>query len=810
MKHYELQHSSNGKFSAICGVDNCPKSYHNVRALCAHLRSKHAVFYGKHMVTPRSVTSSGFTHAYEAEENNYSTSSSTVPAIQGDIVSDVSNTAQACAKESLLNNVAAWSLKLREINKIPGGACEEMRHRVLTELSASREALMVDVQKKMQELGTSPSISNAVVHIMSQPTEHEIAYQTLESEYNVNKYVETNFAYVEPVQYKLENLDRSDDKIEYMQYVPLLESLKMLLQNNDIFSAVLNSHQSKDNKLRDFCDGSHFRQHPLFSIDNQALQIILYYDDFGAVNPLGHRAKTYKIGAFYFMIANLSPKDRSRLHTIHLTALCFSSAVKRCGFDEVLKPLINDLITLSNEGVTVNRLDGTFNFKGALCVVVADNLAAHAIGGFFESFSSTHPCRFCVIRKDKMQDDFVCCSSILRTAETYSNQLSLIAQDKSFQSVYGIKKNSCLNILPYYHVISGLPSDAMHDLLEGVVCDVVECIIKYCILEGFITLEFLNYQIENFSYTGSYKTNKPDALTDPSKCRQTAAKNRCLLQLLPAMIGFKVPSGDRKWQVLLCLLEVHDLAFSPTMSEAHTFLLDDAVELFLVGFHTEFPDERVKPKMHFLVHYGMQCRMFGPLIQYWSFRFEGKHGYFKEIASRLKCRRNILLTLARKHQYYHSWHLQQTSSYLHDALLSNCSGKLVELNSLPVVFRSILKPLIVAGEMVFQANSAEIDGVKYGIGQAVITGVDNCEMHFCIVRGLYIIDSKVFIIGSRLENQMFMKHFHYYTGVFSSSVSLFSVADLLDPFPLMVLLSSDGTSCIVLRHSIASLSDSVA
>jgi len=77
--------------------------------------------------------------------------------------------------------------------------------------------------------------------------------------------------------------------------------------------------------------------------------LVLFYDDFGAVNPLGHRAKKYKIAAFYFMLANIPPKDRSRLHTLHLLALCFSSTVKKYGFDEILKPLRNDLTVLANE-----------------------------------------------------------------------------------------------------------------------------------------------------------------------------------------------------------------------------------------------------------------------------------------------------------------------------------------------------------------------------------------------------------------------------------------------------------------------------
>ena len=52
----------------------------------------------------------------------------------------------------------------------------------------------------------------------------------------------------------------------------------------------------------------------------------------------------------------------------------------------MLEPVVNDLSTLAQEGVVVNRPDGSVTLKGTLVAVVADNLAAHAIGGCFNHF----------------------------------------------------------------------------------------------------------------------------------------------------------------------------------------------------------------------------------------------------------------------------------------------------------------------------------------------------------------------------------------------------------------------------------------
>ena len=802
LRHYQLVHGNEAGFHVQCGVENCFKSYNSVKALCAHMRAKHETYHKQQLLQRArniDLPEGDLTVNVSDECNAY------LVNFDGTAECDGSPRPTECNKsdETLASNhVAAMSLKLREINRVSGNVCEDIRENVSVMLSASREHMKGNVLSKLSDLGASLSLCTAVSEVFASQSPYEKALDFLSKEYHVNKFVEQNFPFVQPIEYILKNLNPDDDTVERMQYVPLLDMLKVLLNDDVIFSYVMNSHQSTDNKMRDFCDGKFFKQHPLFATDEYALQIVLYYDDFGAVNPLGHRAKKYKISAFYFTLANVPPKDRSRLHTIFLSAVCFASALRRCGFDEVMRPLVEDLITVAEKGVSVERDGQLFTIKGALVAVVADNLAAHGIGGFFESFTSVYPCRFCLLRKNNLKLQFVSCSN-LRTQETYQRQLERISKFDRLQSVYGLKRNSCLNRIPNFHVVSGLPSDIMHDLLEGVACDILECIIKYCISAGFITINSLNCQIEQFPYKGSDKVNRPDpVISEPIRCRQTAAKCRCLLRLLPLMIGCRVPVGDRKWEVLLALLWVHDLAFSLAMSKVDTMLLDDAVEAFLMAFTTEFVTENVKPKMHFMVHYGDHCRMFGPLIQYWSFRFEGKHGYFKDLACRLKCRKNVLLTLARKHQYYQSWHLQNNAFLSRDDI-SSISGQQVTVSQLPLHVKSALLPVIGNHSNVFQATSVSIDGIHFECGMAVITGVNNCDLTFSVIDSLFLVDRHAYIFGNKLANVEYCRHLHAYVGIHSESHHVISVAHVIDPFPLPVYLLHDGQVCIVLKHNIS-------
>ena len=90
-------------------------------------------------------------------------------------------------------------------------------------------------------------------------------------------------------------------------YVPILHTLQKLLLLEEFQSEVLNSHYATDeNELRDFCDGSLFQNHPLFSVDVHALQIVAYFDELEIVNPIGSFVKKHKLGCLFFFSGKYS------------------------------------------------------------------------------------------------------------------------------------------------------------------------------------------------------------------------------------------------------------------------------------------------------------------------------------------------------------------------------------------------------------------------------------------------------------------------------------------------------------------------
>ncbi|XP_059417348.1 uncharacterized protein LOC132152611 isoform X1 [Carassius carassius] len=90
-------------------------------------------------------------------------------------------------------------------------------------------------------------------------------------------------------------------------YIPILETLKAILQNRHLTDLFKPRHVPKEGVNFDLSDAAHFKSHPLFYTDKDALQIQLFYDDFETANPLGSKKGIHKLGAIYFTLRNFPP-----------------------------------------------------------------------------------------------------------------------------------------------------------------------------------------------------------------------------------------------------------------------------------------------------------------------------------------------------------------------------------------------------------------------------------------------------------------------------------------------------------------------
>ena len=383
-------------------------------------------------------------------------------------------------------------------------------------------------------------------------------------------------------------------RTHHYYYVPLLETLKMLLSIPEVQAEVFNPHLSQQNELRDFCDGQIFKTHALFGTDKYALQIIGYYDELEVVNPIGSYVSRHKLGCLFFTIGNIQPRYRSLLKAINLAAVGKHQDIRTYGIDTFLSSFVDDLKTLYCDGINVNIGNESVTLRGGLLAFLADNLAAHMIGGFKESMSfAVRICRSCMITPEESQTCFVEASCQLCTPEQHFEACCLLdgPLGSHFSTNFGINRRSVLEDVPGFSVVTGVPHDIMHDLFEGVVPYELKLLVTHLVQKKYISIDLLNERIERFDFVH----NKP-SLIDRNLCRtttrirQSASQMMTLSQFFPLLIGDKVPESDEHWASFLLLIKICSISLSPLCTPDTIPYLRILIEYSCLSSFTLTPD----------------------------------------------------------------------------------------------------------------------------------------------------------------------------------------------------------------------------
>ena len=310
-------------------------------------------------------------------------------------------------------------------------------------------------------------------------------------------------------------------------------------------------------------------------------------------------------------------------------ALLFSSELTgKYGYESLLQPLIEDMKIMETIGIEITLEGRTHIYRGTITMVVADNLASHVLGGFFCNFSTVKKfCRFCSVSKQVLKEHPMRKDWVLRSRAGYDSNIAQLVDDPEIAPAYGIKSNSCLNELSYFHAAEGLPTDLAHDDLEGIAVNVISDIVGALVGKKYFSLPELNNIISVFQYARIDKANKPQPLKLISginfKVKQTACEMWNLIRLLPLMIGEKVDENDEVWKCYIKFVILVERLSASSFSDSDLIVLDLLTDEFFLSYLESFPDVNLKPKAHFLRHYSYMIRRFGPLVK--TLRFESKH-----------------------------------------------------------------------------------------------------------------------------------------------------------------------------------------
>lgn len=468
----------------------------------------------------------------------------------------------------------------------------------------------------------------------------------LSTQYLRKKYFKNNINYVEPLKCLLGRDNKHKQCFVY--YVPIKDSLQSLLNNKQLLEKALIIPESNTSTLQDLEDGyivkrTSLKIHPL-----PALNIILYQDAFEICNPLGSSKKKHKVIGMYYRLNILS---RSNIDNIQLVLLTYDKYLKIFSQEQIFGMLVSDLMDLEKNGIVFEN-NKIIPFVSCMA---GDNLGSHYIAGMTENFSSAkYFCRYCEVDRDTF-DNNPLAKGPKRTIEEYEKNIAAFEEHSCLIKSKGVKNNSVFNKLQYFHTIWGLPPCLAHDICEGIGAFDIPFILNHFISQGLFTDNYLNKQLDELFKllpSTSYSAFKFKA----KKLSGNGTQNMYFILLLPLAIFEKMEQhyyGDY-WQMLLTLNQIIQLVLSNKISQDETAYLQFLIENYLQFRKTLF-SAKLRPKHHYLLHYDELIRAYGPLINVWTFRFEQKHKYFKNIVRHCPNFINVLYTLSEKHQLFQSY-----------------------------------------------------------------------------------------------------------------------------------------------------------
>lgn len=637
IKHISDFHINETSFTN-CPFQNCPKTFNNKYTFRSHIFRFH----------DKTNTSPQVQARVQVDEHNIIESES-IPNISS---SSMSSEIELSSGSNLGSNpqteLANFLLKLKSRHNLTDNVIDLF----VSELKNNDRTIVSDLKDKLKEIAILHDCI-PIYNIFEKHIENkDDIYTSLSNSYKRDKYLKKHFPYLEPVEISLGK--NSDGVSRKYHYIPILKNLELFFHDTRVQTQFLTPRaETKIGIYSDYTDGMIYKNNHFFSEGDRKLEIILYQDAFEVSNPIGSSKGKQKMVGVYMLLGNLFPYNRSRTDDIQLVLLCKDSDWTHFSPNKIFEVLIRDLIQLEVNGISLMLHNELKIVKGSVFAILGDNLGSNQIGGFAENFSkSLHWCRFCYFKNTDLETNVIT-PKLMRTVHNYDKELKILAKNVKKKFSNGVKGNSALNELTHYHVCNpGLPSCIAHDLPEGIISYDFHLLLNIYIKMGIFNHDYLNY-----AYASIRKKLKLNNLTfvnltdTQTKLPGTATQNLYFLLLFPLIMkDFDINQDDDVWQMVIRLIEIARLSYSPQISDIQinylSFLLDEYIsfrKIVLVNV-------KCRPKHHFVMHYPKLIRLYGPLSKMSTLRFEAKHQPFKEAARKSKNRINITKLLAIRHQ----------------------------------------------------------------------------------------------------------------------------------------------------------------
>lgn len=589
-------------------------------------------------------------------------------------------------------------------------------------------------------------------------------------------------------------------------FLSMKKNLKAFFELPDVLKVATEfMHDSSlhNNTLTSFLDGSTWKDMKLKFSEKIVLPLFLYYDDAEMGNPLGSHSGIHKIGCIYYTVAALPPEYLSSLNNI-FTAFLFHTSDR--GTTKVpnkimFSRLINELIDLQTNGISVCVDNAYTTIYFALGLVLGDNLGLNSILGFVESFSANYYCRICRSPKPELQKMLRESFQSLRNENNYEMDINTINATDT-----GLNERCIFHDVPNFHAVRNIVCDFMHDIPEGVARYDMAIIVQNLIINKYFTLDQLNSRIVLYQYGMTENKNCPPKINQShlnnGSIIMSASEMLCLVRNFGLIVGELIPKSSKNWKLYILLRKIVDLCCARSIQPECSKLLDSLVSEHN-RLYMELSNKTLKPKFHLLTHYGRLLLKNGPIKLTSSIRFEAKHKVLKSIANSVPCRINLGHTLTFKLQLQTVSRLLSKSGLDQDLQLGMGTNR-IPATELPYSFISKLPNEFLSS--VFNASWLQYKGQLYKKGMLMVINYNLCGCTFGKVMYMFSSKSKIpYFVLNRLITIGFDSHYYAYEIIKNENCSElegFYINELPDSTPTVARILGNGKMYATLKYAL--------
>lgn len=371
LRHIKFSHAHLSKYN--CGQKNCHRSFQDISGLRKHYQhdSSHHLFLNM-TLDPRLVHTPNITEAHDIADNSSSSDTTEFPANNNN-VGNVDNT----SKNDNLNIrslVIDYIAKLYENPLLP-------RNLVQNVIDNTRE-LVEGIFNSLIKTHNTPEFQKTLHLLLSNVEE---TFDNFKTEHLRLAHFKKTETFLPPKSFyigstrALQQIDTAGAPVVNVkrvegQQVKLAIKLKKFLELPQVYDNIfsyIEKETSSQETITSIYQGSLWNSIKTSFAGQMVFPIFLFFDDFEPCNALGSRAGLYKIGAVYISLACIPPEFSSSLENIFLAQLFFSSDRETFGNRQVFSKLIEELLFLEKEGITICTTKGPqqvffhshFNFR---------------------------------------------------------------------------------------------------------------------------------------------------------------------------------------------------------------------------------------------------------------------------------------------------------------------------------------------------------------------------------------------------------------------------------------------------------------